>query len=140
MPVTTNNLTDNFDEGKADQQAEEINNLAQDRVEKAKADAVDAADKTPTTVEGFGKMSDRAPQTKKKVAEKKASAKKAEDDDNTPDRFEVDLDRYTQFVDRVTSDSSRDFDCLMERYKELNAAGCKISRLDTAASGMSAHS
>ncbi len=43
-----------------------------------------------------------------------------------------------KFVDQVTSPASKDFNALISRYGELKGAGCDISRLDTAASGICA--
>ena len=54
----------------------------------------------------------------------------------TAEKFDIDLDKYTEFVDLVTSDASKSYDSLIERYEELHKEGCKIERLDTAASGM----
>ena len=70
------------------------------------------------------------------------SSKKVVDDakKRQQEKMEVDLDKYIEFVDVVTSDPSKDFDALMERYQELHKAGCKIERLDTAASGLVAES
>lgn len=134
MPVNTSNISDQFDEGAADKAAEEINNVAQDRVEEAKANAVNAAESTPTDSKGFAENAKTAPKTRKRIEEKQKGAKITDED--APEKFEVDLDRYTEFVDRVTSEASRDFDTLIARYNELKAAGCNISRLDTAASGL----
>ena len=52
------------------------------------------------------------------------------------EKFDIDLDKYTDFVDLVTSDASKSYESLIERYEELHKEGCKIERLDTAASGL----
>ena len=72
----------------------------------------------------------------KKLKEKKY--KQAEEAAKTGQtgKIEVDLDNYLSFVDGVTSDPSKDFDKLIERYEDLKTAGCNIARLDTAASGL----
>ncbi|OUV63956.1 MAG: pyrophosphatase [Euryarchaeota archaeon TMED129] len=76
-----------------------------------------------------------APKTKKKVAEKKAAAAAGK---GGKEKFEVDLDRYCSFVDRVTSPASKDYVSYIERLTELHKAGCNIERLDTAAAGICA--
>ena len=77
-----------------------------------------------------------APRSKAKVDKKLEEREEAKK--KGTQKFEVDLDKYTEFVDRVTSDASKDFNAMMDRYGELKKAGCNINRLDTAASGMSA--
>tara|TARA_B100000902_G_scaffold370414_1_gene395513 strand:+ start:1921 stop:2325 length:405 start_codon:yes stop_codon:yes gene_type:complete len=52
----------------------------------------------------------------------------------------IDFTRYEQFVDAVTSDSSKDFVSLADRLVELDREGANIERLTTAAVGMSAES
>ena len=52
----------------------------------------------------------------------------------------VDFDRYSVFVDAVTSDCSKDFVSLADRMGELDREGANIERLTTAAVGMSAES
>ena len=52
----------------------------------------------------------------------------------------VDFDRYTHFVDAVTSTPSKDFKSLTDRLGELDREGANIERLTTAAVGMSAES
>ena len=85
-------------------------------------------DGMPEDFKGFD-----TPSSKRVTGEAKAKRSKNE-------KFEVDLDKYIEFVDVVTSEPSRDFDALMERYKDLHKKGCKIERLDTAASGLVAES
>ena len=48
--------------------------------------------------------------------------------------------RYEEFVDAVTSDSSKDFELFADRLVELDRIGANIERLTTAAVGMSAES
>ena len=50
----------------------------------------------------------------------------------------IDFDKYTNFVDGVTSDSSKDFVYLADRLVELDRKGANIHRLLTAAVGISA--
>ena len=52
----------------------------------------------------------------------------------------VDFDRYTHFVDAVTSTPSKDFKSLVDRLGQLDGEGANIERLTTAAVGMSAES
>ena len=50
----------------------------------------------------------------------------------------VDLDKYAIFVDGVTSDSSKDYQCFIESISSLDGKGANIQRLLTAAVGISA--
>ena len=50
----------------------------------------------------------------------------------------IDFKRYEEFVDAVTSDSSKDFVSLADRMGELDRQGANIERLLTAAVGISA--
>ena len=50
----------------------------------------------------------------------------------------VDLDKYLDFVDGVTSDSSKDYQCFIESISSLDGKGANIHRLLTAAVGISA--
>ena len=52
----------------------------------------------------------------------------------------VDLDKYLNFVDGVTSDSSKDFVYLADRLVELDRKGANIERLTTAGVGLAAES
>ena len=52
----------------------------------------------------------------------------------------VDFDRYSHFVDTVTSDSSKDFVYLADRLVELDQKGANIERLTTAGVGLAAES
>ena len=50
----------------------------------------------------------------------------------------VDLHRYVDFVDAVTSDPSKDFKSFIESLEHLDREGGNINRLTTAAVGISA--
>ena len=52
----------------------------------------------------------------------------------------VDFDKYSHFVDAVTSDSSKDFVSLADRLGELDREGACIERLTTAGVGLAAES
>ena len=52
----------------------------------------------------------------------------------------VDFDKYTDFVDAVTSDSSKDFVSLADRLGVLDREGASIERLTTAGVGLAAES
>ena len=52
----------------------------------------------------------------------------------------VDFEKYTEFVDAVTSISSKDSEAFSVRLRELYAEGLPVHRLLTAAVGMSAES
>ena len=52
----------------------------------------------------------------------------------------VDFDRYSHFVDAVTSDCSKDFVSLADRMGELDREGANIERLTTAGVGLAAES
>ena len=52
----------------------------------------------------------------------------------------VDFDRYSHFVDAVTSDCSKDFVSLADRMGELDRQGANIERLTTAGVGLAAES
>ena len=45
---------------------------------------------------------------------------------------QVDFDKYSKFVDAVTSDESKDFLALSDRLVELDKKGANIERLLTA--------
>ena len=51
---------------------------------------------------------------------------------------QVDFDKYSQFVDAVTSDASKDFLALSDRLVELDKKGANIERLLTAGVGLNA--
>jgi len=50
----------------------------------------------------------------------------------------VDLDKYTNFVDAVTSDPSKDYESFISSLNLLDRQGSNINRLATAAVGISA--
>ena len=52
----------------------------------------------------------------------------------------VDFDKYSLFVDAVTSDCSKDFVSLADRLGELDREGANIERLTTAGVGLAAES
>ena len=52
----------------------------------------------------------------------------------------IDFDRYSHFVDGVTSDTSKDFVYLADRLVELDRKGANIERLTTAGVGLAAES
>ena len=52
----------------------------------------------------------------------------------------VDFDRYTHFVDAITSTPSKDFKSLIDRLGELDREGANIERLTTASVGLAAES
>ena len=52
----------------------------------------------------------------------------------------VDFDKYSHFVDAVTSDCSKDFVSLADRLGELEREGSNIERLTTAGIGLAAES
>ena len=52
----------------------------------------------------------------------------------------IDFDKYSHFVDAVTSDCSKDFVALADRMGELDREGANIERLATAGIGLAAES
>ena len=52
----------------------------------------------------------------------------------------VDFNKYSHFVDAVTSDCSKDFLSLADRLGELDREGANIERLTTAGVGLAAES
>ena len=52
----------------------------------------------------------------------------------------VDFDKYSHFVDAVTSNSSKDFVSLADRLGELDREGANIERLTTTGVGLAAES
>lgn len=52
------------------------------------------------------------------------------------DKLVVDLDKYSEFVQVMTSKPSKEFGAYVERITELNEKGCDVSRLNTAAVGI----
>jgi len=127
----TNSPGENYE---ADKAAEEISNAARDQVDNADADAQKVYNETAKSPEEIRDQMGTAPKARKKLDKGIKAKNKAQKEKQK--KFEIDLDNYTQFVDRVTSPPSKDFDKLIARYGELKGQGCNISRLDTAASGM----
>jgi hypothetical protein len=123
----TNEANDN---GAADQAAEAINSAARDKVDENVANAQDVADNVPQTADDF--VNDEhltgAPRTKKRL-EKKLEERDEKKKNPGPEKFTVDLDKYAQFVDRVTSEPSKNLNTLIERYRDLDKAKCNIARL-----------
>ncbi len=52
----------------------------------------------------------------------------------------VDLDKYLNFVDGVTSDPSKDYQSFIESLNNLDGKGANINRLATAGVGLAAES
>jgi NTP pyrophosphatase (non-canonical NTP hydrolase) len=52
----------------------------------------------------------------------------------------IDLNKYQEFVDGVTSDPSKDFDAFIARLYQLRAAGANMPRLLTAGIGLASES
>lgn len=133
----TNEANDN---GSADQAAEAINSAARDKVDENVENAREVADTVPQDADAF--TSDEhltgAPRTKQRLKDKIKERDEVKSKKGGPEKFTVDLDKYGAFVDRVTSDPSKNLNTLIERYRDLEKANCNIARLDTAASGMSA--
>ena len=129
----TNAPGENYEQDKA---AEQVSNMAQDKVEQNTDQAKKIADETPKSPEEFDtdERMGHAPKSREYLKEKVAEKEKKKG--KKPEKFEIDLDNYTDFVDRVTSPASKEFDKLIARYGELKKEGCNIARLDTAASGM----
>lgn len=120
-----------------EQQTEKISGDAQEKIEEEKQRAQEVADTTPKTPEEMlNNPNVVAPKTKKKAKDKKDAADASTA--GAKQKFEVDLDRYCEFVDRVTSNASKDYVAYIERLQELHKAGCNIERLDTAAAGICA--
>ena len=53
---------------------------------------------------------------------------------------QVDLNKYGEFVDGVTSDDSKDFESFLQRMNELNAQGFNVPQLMTGSMGLSSES
>ena len=50
------------------------------------------------------------------------------------------LRKYTEFVDGVTSEASKDTEVLIKQIRKLETQGCNFARLDTAFSGLASES
>jgi len=123
-----------------DAEAERINNQMRDESEKQQERSKKILDETPKSPEEMldDERMGRAPSSKKRLEQQVKNKEKAKKEGEK--KFEIDLDNYMEFVDRVTSPASKDYNALLARYGELKAAGCKIERLDTAGSGLAAES
>ena len=123
-----------------DAEAERINNQMRDESDKQQERSKKILDETPKSPEEMldDERMGRAPSSKKRLEQKVKEKEKAKKDGEK--KFEIDLDNYMEFVDRVTSPASKDYNALLARYGELKAAGCKIERLDPAGSGLAAES
>ena len=55
-------------------------------------------------------------------------------------KIRVDLPKYQEFVNSVTSHPSKEFESYIQELSRLNDSGCDISRLDTGITGLSAES
>lgn len=53
-------------------------------------------------------------------------------------KAQVDLPKYQEFVNTVTSNPSKEFNSYIQELTKLNESGCDISRLDTGITGLSA--
>lgn len=131
----TNAPGENYEQDKA---AEEISNASRDKIDDAQAKGQDVYDSTPKTPEEQAEKMGTAYKAKKILEEKNEKKKKGKG--KKQEKFEIDLDNYTDFVDRVTSPPSKDFNALLARYGELKKQKCDIERLDTAASGLCSES
>jgi NTP pyrophosphatase (non-canonical NTP hydrolase) len=123
-----------------DAEAERINNQMRDESDKQQERSKKILDETPKSPEEMldDERMGRAPSSKKRLEQQVKNKEKAKKEGEK--KFEIDLDNYMEFVDRVTSPASKDYNALLARYGELKAAGCKIERLDTAGSGLAAES
>tara|TARA_B100001113_G_scaffold337977_1_gene319705 strand:- start:68 stop:724 length:657 start_codon:yes stop_codon:yes gene_type:complete len=123
----------NFSDDMA-KKAEEASSRSRDRIDGMTDEAKDIADhtyKTASDVANDPRVTAR--EAKKKIKEKTAEKRKKT---RTSDRLEIDLDKYTDFVDKTTSRHSQTTADYKERIEELVAQGCNLARLDTAASGL----
>lgn len=79
--------------------------------------------------EGFA--TDAQKEKAQEVAEQMQKAR-----EERAEQITVDLDKYSKFVQVMTSAPSKNFDSYVERINELNEEGCDVSRLNTAAIGI----
>jgi NTP pyrophosphatase (non-canonical NTP hydrolase) len=135
QPNFTNDSNENAGH---DQAAEEISSKARDRVDEATDKGRQVAESVPQNAEAFleDDQLNAAPRAKKRLKEKLDERDAKMKNGKMPEKFTVDLDKYAAFVDRVTSEPSKNLATLIQRYQDLDKAGCNISRLDTAASGI----
>ena len=71
---------------------------------------------------------------KKKIEE--AAERVQKNREQSAEVLTVDLDKYSKFVQEMTSKPSKEFDAYVERITELKENGCDVSRLNTAAVGI----
>ena len=71
---------------------------------------------------------------KKKIEE--AADRVQKNREESAEVLTVDLDKYSKFVQVMTSKPSKEFDSYVERITELKENGCDVSRLNTAAVGI----
>ena len=71
---------------------------------------------------------------KKKIEE--AAERVQKNREESAEVLTVDLDKYSKFVQVMTSKPSKEFDAYVERITELKENGCDVSRLNTAAVGI----
>ena len=93
----TNSPGENYE---ADKAAEEISNAARDQVDNADADAQKVYNETAKSPEEIRDQMGTAPKARKKLDKGIKAKNKAQKEKQK--KFEIDLDNYTQFVDRVT--------------------------------------
>jgi NTP pyrophosphatase (non-canonical NTP hydrolase) len=127
----------NVDYNNADKAAkatENVMNHMQDVKEGMSDNASKVAEDTPTTPEEF---INKKGFTAWRAAEEVKTKQKQKD---TAEKFAVDLDKYLDFADNTCSEFSKDHAAYIKRLNDLQELGCNISRLDTAASGLSAES
>ena len=104
--------------------AEQFSSKTQDKVENMAADAQDIRDATYESADDVAN-DDRvkdAYKTKERIKEKTAEKRKKK----KIEKFEVDLDKYMEFVDQTTSRHSQTTADYKERIEELVAAGCNL--------------
>jgi len=58
----------------------------------------------------------------------------------TSNENQVDMKKYLNFVDTLTSNTSKEHELYLKRLNQLKTQGCDITRLDTAISGLMAES
>ena len=125
----------NFSDDMA-KKAEEASSRSRDRIDGMTDEAKDIADHTYKNADDVAndpRVS--AHEAKKKIKEKTAE-KRAKSAGKKSEKLEIDLDKYTDFVDKTTSRHSQTTADYKERIEELVAQGCNLARLDTAASGL----
>ena len=122
------------------QKAEKFSNAATDAADNFEQAAKDAAAQAPkdAKVVASDPRFNSAYKTKEKVKQKMSSAEKKAKQTEEDGKIKIDFDRYAEFVDQTCSNPSKDYNVFRQHMDALEKKGCKINRLDTAASGMSA--